>query len=335
MAGAATSGASIGVPTKCHPGRWRIGSASEQAEREAAIMNVPIFPPANHEMIPADGRNVFREKFGSLTDKQWFDVLARSVNAPVIDDVPFPQFPSDELQNSIHGNHGTQAVGEAVNFFEFVKEKTYKTSSNAIGKRLLDFGCGWGRMLRPFMRDFDFVDLYGFEPNFQYCALARTLNPYVTFFSGTYVPTGILPGQYFSLALGYSIFSHLSPASAAIWLKELSRIIMPGGWCVITTWGARFLERLKREKLQQDEGKQIHWYSALCISAAGSIDQRLDEYERGEFVWFTSGGSTLYGEAFLGEAALRKLLIQHQIPFAISHFDNTSRAQDGFVLRRL
>ncbi len=35
-------------------------------------------------------------------------------------------------------------MGEAERFFAYVKKNTYKTSANAVGKRLLDFGSGWG-----------------------------------------------------------------------------------------------------------------------------------------------------------------------------------------------
>jgi SAM-dependent methyltransferase len=292
-------------------------------------------PQVNYAFAPRDGHNIFAEKFRSLSDDDWCQLLVRSITEPIIDEVQFPGFPEDELQNRIHGNYGATAIAEAAKFFKFVKGNTYKTSANSTGKRLLDFGCGWGRTIRPFMRDFEFADLYGFEPNFLYCALARTLNPYVAFLAGKFVPTGTLPPQFFNLTFGWSIFSHLSHNSAVLWLGELARVTMPGGWCVFTTWGDRFLRRLQNEANQRQAGQEIHWYSSVCIDAAGSLEQRLAEYERGEFVWFTSGGSTLYGEAFVSETALRKLILENQLPFEISLFDKTALAQDGFVLKRL
>jgi SAM-dependent methyltransferase len=294
-----------------------------------------VFPHVNYKFVSPDGRNLFREKFGSLPDDAWGQILIRSISEGIIEGIEFPRYPEDETQNSIHGHHGAISVGESVNFYKYVKSNTYKDAGTSGSKRILDFGSGWGRIIRPFMRDFEFADLYGFEPNFLLCALARSLNPYVMFFSGTYVPTGNLPAQFFDLVFGWSVFSHLSQASAVLWLREAARIVVPGGWCVFTTWGDRFLKRLKDEADQRKAGKQIHWYSSVCIDAAVSIDQRLSDYQNGDFVWFTSGKSTLYGEAFVSKDALRRLLLQYQLPFEIQAFDKAGLPQDAFVLKRL
>jgi len=270
-----------------------------------------------------------------MSDNEWCQTLVRSIKEQVIDGVEFPSFPENELQDRVHGHHGASSLTEAENFFKFAKANTYKSPSNAAGKRLLDFGSGWGRIVRPFMRDFDLPRLYGFEPDFLFCALARTLNPYVTFLPGVFVPDNSLPVQFFDMAVGWSIFSHLSPTSASLWLAELGRAIVPGGLCVFTTWGERFLRRLKSEAAQRDAGQEIHWYSSVCLAAAGSIEERLAEYEQGDFVWFTGGKSTLYGEAFVSESALRKLIDQQHLPFRVKLFDKEALGQDVFVLERL
>jgi ubiquinone/menaquinone biosynthesis C-methylase UbiE len=298
-------------------------------------MNDQPIPRVNYSFAPIDGHNVFREKFGALSDDGWCELLVRSIKEPVIDGVSFANFPENELQNRIHGNSGATSITEAAKFFKFVKQHTYRNSNNAAGKRLLDFGSGWGRVIRPFMRDFEFSNLYGFEPNFLYCSLARTLNPYVTFLSGAFVPSGDIPEQFFNFMVGWSIFSHLSLNSATLWLTEAARVVVPGGMCVFTTWGNRFLRRLQKEAAERDAGKQIHWYSSVVLAAAGSIEKRILEYERGEFVWFTGGQSRLYGEAFVSESALKQLITQQSLPFAVVSFDSTSLGQDAFVLQRL
>jgi SAM-dependent methyltransferase len=303
--------------------------------REFNFMDNPSIPRVNYNFAPIDGHNLFREKFSSLSDDDWCRLLVRSINEPVIEGVQFPQFPEDELQNRIHGNYGATSVEESANFFRFVKQHTYRTTSNASGKRLLDFGAGWGRTIRPFLRDFEFKNLYGFEPNFLFCTLARALNPYVTFLAGTFVPAGDMPAQFFDLMISYSIFSHLSPTSATLWLTEAARVVVPGGVCVFTTWGDRFLRRLQKEAAERDAGKEIHWYSSVVLAAAGSIEERLAEYERGDFVWFTNGQSTLYGEAFVSETSLKKLISQYELPFAVVAFDKGTLAQDAFVLKRI
>jgi SAM-dependent methyltransferase len=303
-----------------------------------------VMPRVNYyHLVPYNGGNVFRQKFGSLSDEAWCQLLVQSITEPVMENVQFPLFPDNELQERVQGSHGAHSLGEAAQFYKFVKANTYQTSANAPGKRLLDFGCGWGRIVRPFMRDFEFADLYAFEPDFVLCAVARTLNPYVTFLPGAflrnwsmaYEPSGNLPEQFFDLMVGWSVFSHLSSEYAARWLAEAARVVKPGGSCVFTTWGDRFLRRLKSDAAEQAAGKEINWYHASCIAAGGSIERRLSEYERGEFVWFSGLNSTAYGEAFIGEPALKNLIAKHNLPFRIKLFDKTALPQDAFVLERL
>ena len=292
-------------------------------------------PPVTYDSAPPDGRNVFRDGFGALSDDEWCAVLGRSIAEPVIDGVRFPAFPNDDLQRHVHGSFGANAMAEAVAFYSFVKANTYGSGPAPAGTRLLDFGAGWGRTIRPFLRDVEFAGLFGFEPDFLFCTLARTLNPYAAFLTGGTTPTGDLPGGFFDLAFSWSVFSHLSPASAAAWLAELARAMAPGGTLVFTTWGARFLDRLRAEAAARAAGHAIDWYSAVCLDAAGSIEDRIQEYACGGFVWFTSGQSTLYGEAFISEAALARLLADHRIPLALVRSDTCSLGQDAFVLRRL
>ncbi len=132
------------------------------------------------------------------------------------------------------------------------------------------------------MRDFPLRNIVGYEPSNRFCSVARANNPFISFLSGGYLPTGILPAERFDLVVGWSVFSHLSPKSAAAWLAELQRVTTSGGAIVLTTWGRRFLERLAREKAQLDAGGEIHWYSKVCIDASGDLDARMAEYDRGE-----------------------------------------------------
>ena len=123
-------------------------------------------PLITYDLAPQDGHNVFRERFGALSDADWCLLLARSIAEPVIDGVQFPGFPNEDLQRHVHGSFGANAVAEAADFYRFVKAHTYRTAPAAIGKRILDFGSGWGRTIRPVMRDFEIAELYRFEPDF-------------------------------------------------------------------------------------------------------------------------------------------------------------------------
>ncbi|WP_296706060.1 class I SAM-dependent methyltransferase [Rhodoblastus sp.] len=275
--------------------------------------------------------NPFRDKFGGIADDNWKDVWLTTETCSNIQGIEFPTIPEQQLQSQIHGSSSWQiSMGEAFAFYEFVK------SSGALdgAKCFLDFGCGWGRMTRPFMRDFDLGKIYGFEPNALHAIIARSLNPYFTVFTGGFSPDGSIPKDWFDLVVGWSIFSHLSEKSLKEWLTEICSVLRPGGHAVFTTWGIRFLKRLQGEQALLDAGQEIHWYSKQCLDGVGNISKRIADYENGDFIWFTNTDSTEYGEAFLGEKALNRFVSELDLPMEVTTFDATSLAQDVFILRK-
>lgn len=285
----------------------------------------------------ADGlesANVFRDKFHALGDEEWFDVLVNAMSTETIADVRFPQYPPAELQNRIHGYSSTHALREAFDFYEFIKSHDDISRKFNSDSYFLDFAAGWGRMSRPFLRDFDLSKIFAYEPNRAFCVIARSLNPYICFLNGDYYPDYTLPQNRFDLVIGYSIFTHLSPHAAMTWLTEMARITRPDGYCVFTAWGNRFLDRLIDDNKSLGEGKEIHWYSRSCLSAAGDILDVQRRYQDGEFVWFTAYPGGHYGESFLPPRALSSLLADHDIPFEVVEFDQDKLAQDAFILRR-
>ena len=174
-----------------------------------------------------------------------------------------------------------------MSFYKFTKSRNYIQCNLPPDANFLDFGSGWGRITRTYLRDFDLKRIFGFEPNLTYCANARMLNPYICFMNGDYLPDGTLPDKRFNVVVGWSVFSHLPPRSATEWLKEMARITLPAGHIVMTTWGLRFLNRLIDDQKAMENGAEIHWYSKICIEAIGDIGKCIDAYSQGEFVWFT------------------------------------------------
>jgi hypothetical protein len=280
--------------------------------------------------------NRFRDRFGSLPVEAWEKVLIRSMTESVIEGAKFPRFPSAEIQNGMHGHSGEDSIREACIFYRFIKNHPDLAGCIGPDKLFLDFGCGWGRITRPFLRDFNLSNMFGYEPDIRFCTIARDLNPFACIINGGFLPDGRLPPSQFNLIVGWSIFSHLSPYSATKWLTEMSRILTVGGVCVLTTWGDRFINRLLQELERIERGEDVHWYSRHVLTHAGDIRERAKEYQDGKFVWFTDrddGG--LYGDAFVSPAALANIISENSLPFELVLFNQTDLAQDVFALRRV
>jgi len=294
------------------------------------MTDTTAFPKMNYDRERLNDPNIFRTVFGKMPDHLWLTVLKQSVTDRNIVGVEFPAFPDPDLQSLIQGSSGEEAIQQAFDFYQFVKAQVGEPKK---GARFLDYGAGWGRILRPFLRDFDLADIYAYEPNPVFRAIARSLNAYVCILPGEYMPNGRIPPG-FDLIVGYSVFSHLSAAAAEAWLGEFARVLNPGGFGVFTTWGERFLTYLISEQARIEAGEDVHWYSRHVLEKAGDVEALLRRARAGEFIWFDTGHNELYGEAFLSAQALADLIARRDLPFEVVAYDTTTLPQDAFIIRR-
>jgi hypothetical protein len=281
-----------------------------------------------------NGLNPFHERWNRSSDQEWLQVLLRSIQEPVIEGYDFPGMPDPTLQARIQGASNEASYRGAVDYYSRVKQAVFPHLPAYESRWHLDFGSGWGRTLRPFMRDFQLDKMIGYEPNPWFCQVARSLNPYVGFLNGPFLPDAILPSDRFSLTTSYSVFSHLPQSYAVKWLQEFARVTHPGGFVAFTTWGERFLNRLKAESLELEAGKDLHFYSKVVIEAIPDLDVAVSDFKSGKYLFFGSSSEASYGETFISGAAMQRLIDENSLPFTIHLHDTTSLAQDLFVIRR-
>lgn len=101
-------------------------------------------------------------------------------------------------------------------------------------RRVLDFGCGCGRTLRWFLRDFPRVEFHGVDVDEEAIAWCRRSLPGATFFQNQPKPPLPYPDRHFDVIYCLSVFTHLDEAMQDLWLAELSRLLVPGGVVLLT-----------------------------------------------------------------------------------------------------
>jgi len=119
------------------------------------------------------------------------------------------------------------------------------------GWDVLDFGCGCGRLTRFFEGAGPRWRARGSEVNPDHVTWCSASLPSVeTRLNGVTPP---LPFDAMSLDLVYSVsvFSHLSNRAAKAWMKDLARVVRPGGVVVMTTHGDNVLETIERSEPHQ------------------------------------------------------------------------------------
>lgn len=147
-----------------------------------------------------------------------------------------PRMASAEVQNGWTGTNGRALLVQSLAFVKSVVAGYSLNSSKPLSKaNILDFGCGYGRLIRPFYYHRDADGIYGcdaWEVSLQHsrdagidCHLAL---------SDTYPEKLPFDGVRFDLAYTFSIFTHLSERSTRTCLKAMADSLAPGGVMVVT-----------------------------------------------------------------------------------------------------
>jgi ubiquinone/menaquinone biosynthesis C-methylase UbiE len=153
-------------------------------------------------------------------------------------------------------------VGESIDIAEFLKvgkgcanlvEEHLQDKAGALtpGMKILDFGCGCGRVLRWLMMRFPSTEFYGAdvdEEAIRWCV--RNLKP-AQFEISKPRPPLPYPDSLFDAVYCISVFTHLDEEMQDAWFKELKRILRPNGILMFTVHGSTAAMVLDAEEQQK------------------------------------------------------------------------------------
>ncbi len=120
------------------------------------------------------------------------------------------------------------------------------------GKRILDFGCGAGRILRHFLPETQEAEVCGCDIDAASIAwLEEHLSPAFFVFHNEETPPLPQPDAHFDLIWAASVFTHLTDHWSA-WLLELHRLLKDGGLLIASFMGAGLSEHVAGEPWQEE-----------------------------------------------------------------------------------
>lgn len=138
---------------------------------------------------------------------------------------------------------GAQDISYFLGLLEY-----YASPNLGMPHRILDFGCGCGRLTRYLGRSERYRTI-GTDINQDHVDWCTANLPRVTSLRNDVAPPLPLPDNSIDFAYSLSVFSHLPERAALAWLNDLARVLAPGGLLIITTHGPTALKIIRPSKV--------------------------------------------------------------------------------------
>lgn len=252
--------------------------------------------------------NSLKRLFSSVSNDHWLWILTDGRRRIERINKMLPSLPEEGIQKRFTGKSGDETLKQAVGACTVFKEVAERHGFDFKLKntRLLDFGCGWGRLSQVFLRDFEARDIIGVDVQADALDICRKCgfeNPLMKV--DPWPPTPI-DAESIDLIIAYSVFSHLSEENHWAWLQEFLRILKPGGIVVATTRNRAFIRYAAELRKRSEVPPQGRGTANVFMNT----DEILRRYDDGEYCFevYESGREALKG--FYGEACIPKQYIE-------------------------
>jgi 2-polyprenyl-3-methyl-5-hydroxy-6-metoxy-1,4-benzoquinol methylase len=208
--------------------------------------------------IPSLFSEISVDSFGNLL----LEVPARYSNIKAF----FPSMPPNEVQDDWNGRHGTELLTASLAFIKtLVATYTELTGKDLIKARVLDYGCGWGRLIRLLYKYVSYENIYGADPWDRSIDLCKQYGVKANLAVCDYVPQQLPFEQKFDLIYAYSVFTHLSEKTTKTVLSTLRRYMDDNGILVITIRPKEFWSFHRQGKFKQ-EMYQMHEQTGFAFT---------------------------------------------------------------------
>ncbi len=213
-----------------------------------------------------------------IPDTKWLNAILKSVDTPStrINGIQLPGFPVAETQTRTIQDGATEAMLRgAFKLYSHVKDAAARNNTPLTADtKVLDFGCGWGRIARFFLREIKKENLFGAEALHE---LAKACNE--TFISDNFFTIdqqGSLPFENasFNLVFANSVFSHLTVELNLHWLNEIHRVLDDRGMAMLTIINEDTYTTMA-------DSHQGDWLKKLGFEK----EESLARLANGEFLW--------------------------------------------------
>ncbi len=173
--------------------------------------------------------------FRPLDADLWALLLTREYSSYPRIRALLPDMPDPALQEVWNGASGVALATQGAAFYRKLGDLCARHGGRPLeDATVLDFGCGWGRLLRFLARDVEPGRLFGCDPVEAILDVCRRSRVPATLARSEFVPERLPFDERFDLAYSFSVFTHVSEAAADACLDALHAALRPGGLLVAT-----------------------------------------------------------------------------------------------------
>ena len=215
----------------------------------------------------------------------------------------FQTFPPAELRFRVHGEKNLEG-------FISIGQLCLESIENTLGiidkkisdfPKVLDFGCGCGRVIIPMAKKYSIENLWGTDIDSDAIFWCKTKLKGGHFGVNKLHPPLSYPSDSFDFIYSISVFTHLSEEHQFEWLEELRRVTAPGGYVLLTFHG---------ESISHDSGalpeKQVS-----RLNEEGQLFFPNDSSENFLPEWY---GTTFHTDKYIREKFTKYFKIIQHIP---------------------
>lgn len=269
------------------------------ASGEAGVQS---FPPGRARLEHAATDATLPDLFRGCTTAEWLWALTggREQNARLA--ALLPALPPEDSQKQFTGRSHRATFEQAIDAVDIflADAEALGLDVNRPDLKILDVGCGWGRITQTLFRDFKPEQITGCDVADQAIELCRSTGLACDLVKIPYLPPTALPSGSADLIVAYSVFSHLSEAAHMAWIEELARVLRPGGVLVVTTRCRAFINYTESVRRQPEIPPHARGTAASFIDASAWLAR----YDRGEFCFDGANNGQHWPDDYYGEAVV-------------------------------
>jgi len=227
----------------------------------------------------------------------------------------FPSMPSEAIQTHWTGNHGAALLSQTIAFVESLVEGYQTITRRSLERaRVLDFGCGWGRIIRLLYKYVGYDNIFAVDPWEEPIALCKQHGVKAYLAISEEVPTALPFEGEFDLIYAFSVFTHLSEKTTRAAFTTLRRSIADDGVLLIT--------------VRPREYWQVH--------GAAVADRMEAKHDQRGFAFLPSNRTPIGGDITFGDTSMAADYVAANFPrwqVVTGHSNPVDRYQSLLFLR--